>query len=50
MLVKCLNCGIIWRRMTADGNPGGTVSYEDIQVVCPACGSNAWEIAEVTGA
>ena len=40
MLVKCLNCGLIWRYVNATGP--GTVAYEDIQTCCPACQSNAY--------
>lgn len=43
ILVKCLNCKILWRRIAADDNPGGTVAYTDIQLVCPGCASNAYE-------
>ena len=43
MLVKCMNCGLIWRRVTPDDNPGGTVPLSAIQTHCPKCGSNAWE-------
>ena len=46
MLVRCLNCALVWRRITADSNPGGTVALSDIQLVCPSCHSNAWELKE----
>lgn len=43
ILVRCLNCGILWRRITSWDNPGGTVATDDIQMWCPRCSSNAWE-------
>ncbi|KKK91003.1 hypothetical protein LCGC14_2717310, partial [marine sediment metagenome] len=43
ILVTCLNCKILWRRITADSNPGGTMPTDDIQLVCPGCNSNAYE-------
>lgn len=42
-LVRCLNCRLLWRRVTGDDNPGGTVSTESLCYFCPVCGSNAWE-------
>ena len=46
-LVECLNCGLIWQRILADSNPGGTVLLQDIQVFCPRCCSNAYKRAPV---
>ncbi len=48
-LVVCLNCDVLWRRVTADDNPGGTVSLSDVQYVCPRCASNAYEPAQKRG-
>lgn len=42
MLVRCLNCGLLWRRVTMDDNPGGTVANEDLCYRCPKCSSNAY--------
>ena len=42
ILVRCLNCKILWQRITSWSNAGGTVALEDIQLVCPACNSNAF--------
>ena len=42
-LVTCLNCDLLWRRVTGDDNPGGTVALDVIQLFCPQCGSNAYE-------
>ena len=36
--VHCLNCGITWERII----PSAGTWTEDIQVNCPACGSNAF--------
>jgi hypothetical protein len=41
ILVRCLNCKILWRRITPEIYP--TVLLSDIQLVCPACNSNAYE-------
>lgn len=43
MLVRCLNCHLLWRRITAYDNPGGTVANGDLQYLCPKCHSNAFE-------
>ena len=42
-LVRCLNCGLLWRYVAVDSNPGGTVPTEVLCYLCPKCGSNAWE-------
>ena len=43
MLVKCLNCDLIWRRVTALDNPGGIMWVsEELCYFCPNCHSNAW--------
>ena len=42
MLVLCQNCLIKWVRITPMDNPGGTISHEDIQTICPNCHSNYW--------
>ena len=39
--VKCLNCGIIWVRVTAFG--GSLEMNEDLMYNCPNCRSNAYE-------
>ena len=44
MLVRCLNCELLWRRITEISNPGGTVAFVDIQKVCPNCNSNAYVV------
>ena len=46
MLVRYLNCGILWRRVTDYDNPSGTVPTVDIQYTCPNCNSNAFEWAQ----
>lgn len=40
-IVKCLNCGIIWQRVTAFG----VISElnDDLMYNCPKCGSNWYE-------
>ena len=43
-LVRCLNCGLLWRRITTESNPGGTVFTEDVQLICPKCYSNAFRL------
>jgi len=44
ILVTCLNCGIIWRRITEDDGGVTGPALADIQKVCPACNSNAYAI------
>ena len=41
ILVKCLNCGIKWVRVTVFGDT--SENTEDIQLNCPNCGSNYYE-------
>lgn len=41
LLVRCLNCGILWRRVTTWDSM--TLASEDYQLYCPACFSNAYE-------
>lgn len=48
ILVTCLNCTILWRRITEDDNPGGTVPASEVQKFCPNCNSNAWISAALT--
>ena len=43
ILVECLNCGLLWERISPAINP--TVLTEDIQLFCPSCGSNAFRSA-----
>ncbi len=43
ILVRCQNCSILWRRITSMSNAGGTVPLDDVQLLCPACNSNAYE-------
>ncbi|KKL46946.1 hypothetical protein LCGC14_2340460 [marine sediment metagenome] len=45
ILVECLSCGILWRRITPNSNPGGTVDNYDVCIFCPQCGSNAYKAA-----
>ena len=46
MLVRCCDCGQLWRRIT-EGRPIlATQLGSDIQTICPACGSHAWEYAK----
>ena len=42
VLVRCLNCRGLWRRITNDTYP--LPSLDDIQLVCPVCGSNAYQV------
>ena len=45
-IVKCLNCGIVWVRVTS----WGTVleMTEDLMYLCPSCHSNWFESYENT--
>ncbi len=43
IFVRCLNCDILWERITGYDNPGGTVATINIQILCPNCNSNAWK-------
>ncbi len=41
--VKCVNCQIIWDRVTTMGSE---VEFtEDLCYTCPKCGSNAYEVS-----
>ena len=44
MLVKCLNCGIRWERVTSEYDGETIERTEDLMYNCPACGSNAYRI------
>ena len=42
--VRCLNCGILWERITVPATATYTVDNNDIQHNCPNCSSNAYKI------
>ena len=44
VLVRCLNCRTLWRRVTQWDMGGSTWSEGDLQHGCPACSSNAYEV------
>lgn len=41
MLVKCLNCGLIWKYVSV-AQFEGTAQLELICMLCPKCSSNAY--------
>ena len=44
--VTCKNCGIKWLRVQCWGN---SPEYnDDIQLICPACNSNWYDVTEDT--
>lgn len=46
VIVKCLNCGITWERVTTFG--GNIELTEDLMHNCPNCNSNHYEPVEST--
>lgn len=44
--VKCLNCGLLWTRVTTLYDGTTIELIEDIQYNCPKCGSNWYEVAK----
>ena len=44
-IVKCLNCQIVWVRVTMFGCT--CEATEDLMYNCPRCGSNWYESAEI---
>ena len=45
-IVKCLNCGIIWSRVTTFGST--LELLEDLMYNCPKCDSNWFELYDAT--
>ncbi len=44
IVVKCLNCGIKWERVTSFGS--NIELNDDLMYNCPSCGSNYYEVDE----
>ncbi len=45
-IVKCLNCGIKWERVTAQYDGECLELTENLMYNCPSCNSNYYEAVE----